>query len=238
MRDAVVLCKDFVSGTEYTLHSFADTRQSSEDTDISTKDYTYDDIIYMVEKQLKLSVAEKIVVLEHFWKMFISDSILGNRDRHWGNWGYLANKNEYTVAPIYDNGVSLFPGVADVLNSYCDIYKREQFVYDRVFVFPASLFRLKRDDDSSRRTNYYEMFSKGIMSAGCEKCVMQLISSYTINKIYSIIKSIVGGLNIPVMLKRFYIEIVCMRFGCIICRQDFKTTFSSIEKQLILDFGG
>ncbi len=46
-----------------------------------------------------------------FWDMFIVDALIGNWDRHNGNWGFLYNSrtDEMTLAPVFDCGSSLFP---------------------------------------------------------------------------------------------------------------------------------
>lgn len=43
--------------------------------------------------------------------MFIVDALIGNWDRHNGNWGFLYNNDtdEITLAPVYDCGSCLFP---------------------------------------------------------------------------------------------------------------------------------
>ena len=52
---------------------------------------------------------------EKFWDMFIIDSLIGNTDRHNGNWGFLLNKNTGKVefSPIYDCGSCLNPMLED-----------------------------------------------------------------------------------------------------------------------------
>ncbi len=44
-----------------------------------------------------------------FWDMFIIDALIGNTDRHNGNWGFLVNTemNEIKFSPIYDCGSCL-----------------------------------------------------------------------------------------------------------------------------------
>lgn len=48
-------------------------------------------------------------IQEKFWDMFIIDSIIGNTDRHNGNWGFLVNKKTKKIefSPIYDCGSCL-----------------------------------------------------------------------------------------------------------------------------------
>ena len=49
-----------------------------------------------------------------FWDMFIADALLGNFDRHNGNWGILVDEAKRTaeIAPIYDCGSCLYPQLA------------------------------------------------------------------------------------------------------------------------------
>ena len=44
-----------------------------------------------------------------FGILFIIDSLIGNTDRHNGNWGFLVNKKtgQVTFSPIYDCGSCL-----------------------------------------------------------------------------------------------------------------------------------
>jgi hypothetical protein len=39
--------------------------------------------------------------------MFVIDALIGNRDRHFGNWGFLEKDGELSFAPVYDCGSSL-----------------------------------------------------------------------------------------------------------------------------------
>lgn len=45
--------------------------------------------------------------------MYIVDAFLGNFDRHGANWRFLKKNNKYSLAPIFDNGSSLFPQMID-----------------------------------------------------------------------------------------------------------------------------
>ena len=50
-----------------------------------------------------------------FWKMFIIDALIGNTDRHNGNWGFLINVKTQKIefSPIYDCGSCLNPLLED-----------------------------------------------------------------------------------------------------------------------------
>lgn len=61
--------------------------------------------------------------------MMLFDSIIGNRDRHTGNFGMLVNNNTGDViklAPIFDNGISMLYGAAmtDLLPQNISEYKK------------------------------------------------------------------------------------------------------------------
>lgn len=53
--------------------------------------------------------------IEKFWDMFIIDCLIGNNDRHNGNWGFILWENKQTIkfSPIYDCGSCLNPMIDD-----------------------------------------------------------------------------------------------------------------------------
>lgn len=217
----VVLLKDFTNLGEY-LRSYKDTNQSSEDTLITNKYYTYDDVLYMIKKHTKLSNEQKKNCLIQFWQMYMCDAILANRDRHHGNWGYIRGKSGYRIAPIYDNGSSLYPDVSKKL----DLYKsnRKKFLEERSEKFPASLLCIYDDNlKRNRRTNYYEMV--GILDNIEKNLVYNHIKSIEIENIYNIIKKCCSHKLIPKDLSNFYIDIVCIRYMHIILRMSFEDSY-------------
>lgn len=54
-------------------------------------------------------------IQERFWESVIVDALIDNNDRNNGNWGLLYNhdKNEYEMAPVYDNGNSFMNKTSD-----------------------------------------------------------------------------------------------------------------------------
>ena len=49
--------------------------------------------------------------LNHYYDMFVADALIGNPDRHNGNWGFISNAadNSVRLCPVYDCGSSLEP---------------------------------------------------------------------------------------------------------------------------------
>jgi hypothetical protein len=52
-------------------------------------------------------IQDKEAIINQFWDMFVVDALIGNGDRHFGNWGILENGGIVKFAPVYDCGSSL-----------------------------------------------------------------------------------------------------------------------------------
>jgi len=52
-------------------------------------------------------IENKSEILNGFWDMFVVDALIGNGDRHLGNWGILVKDSLVKLAPVYDCGSSL-----------------------------------------------------------------------------------------------------------------------------------
>ena len=72
------------------------------------------EVLRAIEEQ-QLMPSEQ--VKEYFWNMFIMDALLGNFDRHNGNWGFIVNRSNKRIdfAPIFDCGSCLYPQLTDEL---------------------------------------------------------------------------------------------------------------------------
>lgn len=148
----VVICKDVFDGEEF--RPFQELHESSAGTDLSTKEYTYDDVTYVIKK--KFSVEKRSEVIHDFWLMFLFDAVLGNKDRHSGNWGFVKCESGDTFSPIFDNGASLFPDVD------LDAERDKEFIRARVFDFPASQFKMWREENTERpmKTNFWQIIKE------------------------------------------------------------------------------
>lgn len=85
---------------------------------------------------------EPHVLKEWFWDIFIVDALIGNWDRHNGNWGFLYNSStdEVSLAPVYDCGSCLFPQ-ADEEIMHRTITKRSERDL-RIFEIPLSKIKI------------------------------------------------------------------------------------------------
>jgi hypothetical protein len=62
--------------------------------------------VTLVINELKF-IKDKQIIINSFWDMFVIDALIGNGDRHFGNWGLLDKGGELIFAPVYDCGSSL-----------------------------------------------------------------------------------------------------------------------------------
>jgi hypothetical protein len=102
-KKIVVGCKDFTQdgGTLYELSKLANQTAVSDDKLGATIEN-----IALIINDNKL-IKDKEAIMNAFWDMFVIDALIGNGDRHFGNWGVLEKNNEIRFAPIYDCGSSL-----------------------------------------------------------------------------------------------------------------------------------
>lgn len=164
-KQQVVACRDFnVQGAQFV--PFNDVGESTLDQDKEKYQYEYQDIMQMLRDNSKLTNVEETVT--KFWRTFIVDALLGNFDRHGGNWGFIKKDNQYTLAPVFDNGSCLFPNLTDE-KEMLQIINSEEETDKRVFTFPTSQIRLH-----GRKSSYYEV----IHSMGFPECRSALAYVY------------------------------------------------------------
>lgn len=175
-----VACKDF-ERNGYKLMDFAsvknqiiDSRSNGYGTDIR-------DIVETIEKQVFI---DPILLSNHFWDMFIVDALLGNWDRHNGNWGFLYNQDtdDIKLAPIFDCGSCLFPQMDDELAS--KILKNKSEMNARIYDFPTSAISM-----DGKRVNYFK-FIHSHEYKECDDAIKRLKDKIEINKIIDLIESV------------------------------------------------
>lgn len=201
-NEAVVACKDFVcNGFEFV--PFNDVGESTIETDKEKYQYSYNDIILLLEKNKKITSIEETVSI--FFDMYIVDALIGNFDRHGANWGFLKKNNKYSLAPIFDNGSSLFPQLVNE-DEMKLILSDENELNERVYKFPTSQIKL-----NDKKSSYFEVISS-LKFDEINKSLLNIYPKIDLNKINSLIDS----LNISNIHKQFYKRMIEERFNKII----------------------
>lgn len=234
-QEMVLIIYDF-GNDDLKLHTFLSTQQSSVDTDLPSKHYTYTDVLDLIEKHTKMTAGAKQQAKIQFWQMFICDAILGNRDRHHGNWGYVINsKNEYSISPIYDNGGSLFPDVSQNIQQYTyqNAELEYKFIEQRSEKYPASLFQIETTTVQGvklRRTNYNKILADLRINKILATEVRSIRENIGLKGVYNAIMHVVTSTNlIEQPYARFYVMIVCVRYMHLIERKSVKTSYNIMK---------
>ena len=136
----VVACKDFTNYGKV-FKQFAELKNSQIETSKNGYGTELDEVIETIEQQQIYDIKE---LKEFFWNMFIADSLVGNFDRHNGNWGFLIDEKsqKIEIAPIYDCASCLYPQLTE--EKIEEILNNEDEINARVFTFPNSA--LKEND--------------------------------------------------------------------------------------------
>ncbi len=210
--EQVVACKDFnVSGKQFV--PFNDVGESSLDQDKETYQYDYEDIMQMLRDNSKLTNVEETISM--FWKIYIMDALLGNFDRHGANWGFIKENNRYTLAPVFDNGSSLFPNLIEEEEMEAVMLSQEE-TDKRIFRFPTSQIKL-----NGRKSSYYEViYSLAFLE--CNEALVKIYERINMEQIESLVEETPLVTDIQ---KRFYLHMIQARYEKII-----KASYDSLMK--------
>lgn len=199
----VVACKDFVIDG-YNFVPFNDVGESSIEVDKEKYQYSYKDIVSLLEANIKITNVEKTI--DDFFDIYIVDALLGNFDRHGANWGFLKKNNKYYLAPVFDNGSCLYPAMIDE-NEMKFIINNEDEIDKRIYTFPTSQIKLK-----NRKSSYYEVINS-LEFDEINKALKRIYPRIELNKIEKLINSID---IISDVHKQFYITMVKNRYNKIL----------------------
>ena len=193
----VCACEDFTD-SENVLYEFENLALSTNpDKKIETE---LNDIMEVIEETKMINNKE---VKEKFWDMFIIDSLIGNTDRHNGNWGFLLNKitGKVEFSPIYDCGSCLNPMLEDK-----DIEEINESELKNLAINCYSCLR-----ENGKKINYMT-FIKQKKNEECNKAIDRLFANINIDKIKEFIDNIKCISNIR---KEFYNKIIEYRYQII-----------------------
>ena len=193
----VCACEDFTD-EENTLYEFENLALSTNpDKKIETE---LSDIMDVIEES-KMIDTEK--TKDMFWNMFIIDSLIGNTDRHNGNWGFIMNKKTGSIefSPIYDCGSCLNPMIED-----SELEKISETELKNLAVNCYSCLK-----ENGKKINYMS-YIKQIKNQDCNNAIKRVYPSIDINKINDFINQIEKISN---KRKEFYKNILKYRYEII-----------------------
>ena len=159
-----------------------------------------EDILEVVEES---NMIDSVDTREKFWDMFVIDSIIGNTDRHNGNWGVILNNKtkEITFAPIYDCGSCLNPMLED-----SEMEKLNETELKNLAIKCYSCIKEK-----GKKINYIT-YIKSMKNEECNKAICRMFEKIDINEINRFIGEIPYMSEIR---KQFYKNIIKLRYDII-----------------------
>ena len=201
----VVACKDFTS-QGITLQDFASLKNRIIDSERNGYGTELADILSTIDEQTAM---DSETLKTRFWDMFIVDALIGNWDRHNGNWGFLYNNatDQVTLAPVFDCGSSLYPQADEDLMKKILSDKNE--LNHRIFDIPLSAVTY-----NGKKINYFKFLSEGEFP-DCNKALKRIASRIDMKKIYEIID------NTPTITE---------------LQKEFYKTMLTARKERIIDF--
>ena len=191
----VCACEDFTD-TENILYEFENLALSTNpDKKIGTE---LNDIMEVIEESRMIDTEE---TKQKFWDMFVIDSLIGNTDRHNGNWGFLLNKqiNEITFSPIYDCGSCLNPLLEDT-----ELENMNSAEIKNLAINCYSCIKL-----NEKKINYMSFIQK-MENKECNDAIKRKFKKVNINEIHFFIDGIECISDIR---KKFYKEIISYRYN-------------------------
>lgn len=176
----VVVMEDFL-GEDEIFVPFNGVGDSSLERDKERYQYTYDDIMCMLNDNIKLTDVEETI--DRFWDIYIVDALTGNFDRHGSNWGFIKKNNQYRMAPVFDNGSCLFPSL-NTDEKILQVLNDEEEINKRIYEFPTSQIKIQ-----NKKSSYFEIISK-LQFTECNKSLIRIVEKIDINKIYELINNL------------------------------------------------
>lgn len=190
----VCACEDFTDNDNI-LYEFENLALSTNpDKKIETE---LKDIMEVIEESKMINTEE---TKRKFWDMFVLDSLIGNTDRHNGNWGFLLNKNTGKVefSPIYDCGSALNPMIEDD-----EIKRINETELKNLAINCYSCLK-----ENGKKINYIT-YMKQMKNEECNKAIKRLFLNININEINKFIDNIE---EISKIRKNFYEKIITIRY--------------------------
>lgn len=199
----VCACQDFTANGEQ-LFDFCSIKNTVLDSETNGTGTELDDILDTIEKQ---TFVDPFILTEHFWNMFVVDALLGNFDRHNGNWGFLYDPaaRRSSIAPVFDCGSCLLPQADEEIMSA--VLSDEHELNARIYTFPASAIR-----QQDKKINYYD-FLISTDNADCISAVKRIYERIDIAQITEFIESVP---YITELQREFYERYVSARYDLIL----------------------
>ena len=195
-KDKIVCaCEDFTDDN-HVLYEFENLALSTNpDKKIETE---LTDIMEVIAEN---KIIDTSITKQKFWDMFIIDFLIGNTNRHNGNWGFLLDKNTGKIefSPIYDCGSCLNPMLDDEAIGKIDTNELKNLALNCYSCLKIN----------GNKINYVS-YLKQMKNKECNDAIKRLFLNINMNEIKKFIDNIECISNIR---KEFYKNIMEQRYN-------------------------
>jgi len=198
-KKMVVACKDFTQSGE-NFSEFGNLAKISLNS-AKRRECNIEDV-YELINNLPL-IKDKDSIKNLFWDMFVIDALIGNRDRHLGNWGLIELEDDLTFAPIYDCGSSL-SALADDSTMIEGLKNDVKFKNDQYNI--PSVYRLE-----GKKILYHEIFKNP--PEDLSQAIKRIVPRINMETIKNIITNTE---MLPELNKNYIIKAVQLRYDLIL----------------------
>ena len=190
-----VACKDFLSKDKELIEMENVSISTSLDKKYGTN---IEDVYEMLDNLSKNFNLNKTDAISNFWDMFVVDTLIGNTDRHLGNWGFIKEKDFLTPAPVYDCGSSLNALISEeeqirLMESPTDFKSTSYNI--------ASVYKM-----NGKRIFYHEIFKNPPVDL--KEAIKRIVPKIDMDKIKEIIASTEG---LSKTQKEYYFKDILLR---------------------------
>ena len=190
-----VACKDFLNSGEELIEI------SNVSLSLSTeKKYkiSIEDVYEIINKMSVNYKLDENKLISNFWDMFVVDTLIGNTDRHFGNWGFIKKDDIISFAPVYDCGSSLHPLLSE--NEQIKLMS-DSIAFKNSSYNIASVYTM-----NNKKIFYHEIFKNPPVAL--KEAIKRIVPKINIEKIKEIIASTEG---LSKTQKEYYFKDILLR---------------------------
>lgn len=198
-KKIVCACRDFTVGGKQ-LYDFCAIKNTVIDSEHGGTGTELEDVTDTIAQQ---TFVNPEILSAHFWDMFIVDALLGNFDRHNGNWGFLVdiNTQETCIAPIYDCGSCLLPQADERIMKA--VLTNEDELNARIYQFPTSAVK-----QNGKKINYHDFITSCEVKE-CNNAVLRIVPRIDMDAICTFVDSVD---ELSELQKKFYKKYLVSRY--------------------------
>ena len=190
-----VACKDFLNPGEELIEI------SNVSLSLSTeKKYkiSIEDVYEIINKMSVNYKLDENKLISNFWDMFVVDTLIGNTDRHFGNWGFIKKGDIISFAPVYDCGSSLHPLLSE--NEQIKLMS-DSIAFKNSSYNIASVYTM-----NNKKIFYHEIFKNPPVDL--KEAIKRIVPKIDMEKIKEIIASTEG---LSKTQKEYYFKDILLR---------------------------